>query len=79
MYILQRMKQMLLELDDDTAMRLDRVAPSRSRKRSEFVRAAIQRALWEIEEQETAAAYRRLPDDEGYFDPSVWESTGLTR
>jgi predicted transcriptional regulator len=73
------MKQILLELDDETAGRLDRVAPARSRKRSEFVRAAVQRALWEIEEQETAAAYQRTPDDEGAFDASAWEPAGRGR
>ena len=68
------MKQVLIELDDDTAARLDRVAPGRARRRSEFIRAAIRKALWEIEERETAAAYARQPDTTPVtFDAKVWE------
>jgi predicted transcriptional regulator len=74
-YILQYMKSFLIELDDDVAARLERVAPGRSRQRSEFVRLAIRRALWDIEERATAEAYRRLPDSaaEAHVDPAVWE------
>jgi predicted transcriptional regulator len=69
------MKQLLIEVDDDTVQRLDKIAPARSRQRSAFIRAAIQRALWEIEERRTREAYTRWPDsaEEAYFDPSVWE------
>jgi metal-responsive CopG/Arc/MetJ family transcriptional regulator len=56
------MKQMLIQIDDELAVRLEKVAPSRSRLRSEFVRAALRKALWEIEERATAEAYRRQPD-----------------
>jgi predicted transcriptional regulator len=35
------MKQLLNELDADTAARLQKDAPARSRRRSEFIRAAI--------------------------------------
>jgi predicted transcriptional regulator len=67
------MKSLLIELDDDTVERIERVAPGRSRQRSEFIRAAIRRALWEIEERETAEAYRRQPDAEPpYVDATVW-------
>ena len=72
------MKSLLIELDDDTVERIERVAPGRSRQRSEFIRAAIRRALWEIEERETAEAYRRQPDSEApYFDPAVWGASAL--
>jgi predicted transcriptional regulator len=69
------MKQILVQLDDEMAARLDRVAPGRSRKRSQFVRLALGRALWDLEEQATAEAYRRQPDrvEEAHFDPGVWE------
>ena len=69
------MKQMLIQIDDELAVRLEKVAPSRSRKRSEFVRAALRKALWEIEERATAEAYRRQPDSatDAYFEPRVWE------
>jgi hypothetical protein len=68
------MKQVLLELDDDTALQLERIAPARSRRRSEFIRAAIRSAIWAEQERATELAYRRTPDDEpAYFDPTVWE------
>ena len=69
------MKQLLIEIDDDTVERLDMVAPARSRQRSAFIRAAIQRALWEIEERRTREAYSRQPDSAGdvYLDPAAWE------
>jgi len=68
------MKQFLIEIDDEMAAHLDAVAPARSRRRSDFVRAAIRRALWELRERETEAAYKRMPDAEpAYFDPAVWE------
>ena len=70
------MKQILIELEDETLSRLERVAPARSRRRSEFIRSAVNRALWELEEQATANAYRRLPDTatDAYQDAEVWES-----
>jgi len=72
------MKSLLVEVDDELASRLERVAPARSRRRSEFVRAAILKALWEAEEQATAEAYARQPDSpDAEFDPTVWESRGF--
>ena len=73
-HILQYMKQLLIELDDEIAAQLEAVAPSRSRQRSEFIRAAIRRALWEREEQAIEEAYRRQPDStHAYLDADVWE------
>ena len=74
--MLQYMKQLLIELDDETAEKLEQVAPGRSRRRSQFIRSAIRRALWELEEQATAEAYRKQPDsaDDTYVDPRVWEN-----
>jgi predicted transcriptional regulator len=71
------MQQLLIELDDELAAKLEEVASGRSRKRSEFVRNAIRKALWELEEALTAVAYRRRPDaaEDAYFDPRVWERT----
>ncbi len=70
------MKQLLVEVDDEVAASLERIAPARSRRRSEFIRMAIRRALWEEEERATAEAYRRQPDSAGdaYLDPTVWEA-----
>jgi len=69
------MKQLLIELEDEVAEKLERVAPARSRRRSEFVRNAIRRALWELEERATAEAYERKPDSPAdvYLDPRAWE------
>ena len=50
-------KQILIELDAETAARLERAAPASSRRRSHFIRDAIRRALWELEEHETRSAY----------------------
>jgi predicted DNA-binding protein len=75
------MKQVLIEIDEEMATRLERVAPARSRRRSEFIRAAITRALVEVEEQRTAEAYRQQPDSSGdaHLDPRVWESRASYR
>jgi Arc/MetJ-type ribon-helix-helix transcriptional regulator len=69
------MKQILIEIDADTAARLDKVAPARSRRRSEFIRNAIRRALWDMEERATERAYAAQPDsaDDTYLDPAVWD------
>jgi len=68
-------KQVIVELDDATAAELDGIAPSRARKRSEFIRQALRKALDEAAEKKMAAAYRMHPDDTevGFFDPAVWE------
>ncbi|HEY3233363.1 MAG TPA: hypothetical protein VGJ84_01520 [Polyangiaceae bacterium] len=64
----------LIELDEATYRRLEKVAPAKSRKRSAFVRAAIQKSLWELEEERTRQAYLQTPDDDPpAFDPWVWE------
>jgi predicted transcriptional regulator len=70
------MKQLLIELDDDVAKRLEEVAPARSRKRSEFIRAAVNKALWDLEEKATQEAYQRVPDQAAdvYIDPRAWET-----
>jgi predicted transcriptional regulator len=71
------MKAMLIEVDDETAARLEQVAPGRSRRRSEFIRRAIRQALWEVEQAATAEAYRRQPDSAAaYLDPAAWEPAG---
>jgi len=75
------MKQVLIELDDETAERLERIAPARSRQRSGFIRAALARAISEVEEQRTRQAYLDHPDNgaDSYFDPRVWEPTARYR
>ena len=74
LYIMQHMKSFLIEVEDEVAAKLETVAPGRSRRRSEFIRQAIRRALWELEERATAEAYRRHPDGAAaYSEPDVWE------
>ncbi len=72
---MQSMTTMTIELEDEVVERLARVGPSRSRRQSKFVAMAIRRALWELEEKDTAAAYARQPDseDDAYVDPDAWE------
>jgi len=69
------MKQLLVEIDEDTFKKLEQIAPARSRRRSAFIRAAIQKAILEDLERATAEAYRRVPDSaaDAWFDPRVWE------
>lgn len=68
------MKQVLVQFDDQTAALLERVAPGRSRKRSEFIRHAVARALLEELERGTRAAYEMRPDEPATFDPDEWAS-----
>lgn len=74
-HIIDYMKAMLIELDDEVAAKLEKVAPGRTRRRSEFIRMAVRRALWDLEEQATAEAYRRVPEatPQPDPDPAVWE------
>src|SRR5213075_3182250 len=73
LYILVYM-HVLIDLDPETYRRLERVAPAKSRRRSAFVRAAIQKSLWELEEQATRRAYLEDPDLEpAPFDATTWE------
>lgn len=66
--------QVLIELDAETLRKLEKVAPGKSRKRSAFIRAAIQRSLWELEEQKTRQAYLDTPDTlPPVFNPEEWE------
>jgi predicted transcriptional regulator len=68
-------RQIIVEIDEGTAQELERIAPSRARKRSEFVRRALRQALDAEVERRMADAYRRQPDDveAEIVDPEVWE------
>jgi hypothetical protein len=71
--MVKHMKQILVDLDPSTAAELEEVAPARSRKRSEFIRTAIRRALDAVAQQKIDEGYRRIPDDRpDYFDPTAW-------
>ncbi|PYQ04543.1 MAG: hypothetical protein DMF82_10380 [Acidobacteria bacterium] len=68
-------RQIIVELDEGTAQALERIAPSRARKRSEFVRRALRKALDTEAERLMADAYRRQPDgvEAELVDPEAWE------
>lgn len=68
-------RQIIVEVDEGTAQELERIAPSRARKRSEFVRRALRQALDAEAERRMADAYRRQPDDAEpeRVDPEAWE------
>jgi hypothetical protein len=69
------MKQILIGLDDETARRLEEVAPGKARMRSRFIRDAIRRSLDAVAEARMAEAYRADPDDEpAHLDPVEWET-----
>ena len=69
------MKQLLIEIDEEMFAKLEQIAPARSRRRSAFIRTAIQKAIGDVQERATAEAYRCIPDsaDDAWFDPRVWE------
>lgn len=69
-------RQIIVEVDEGTAQELERIAPSRARKRSEFVRRALRQALDAEVERRMADAYRRQPDnaEPEVIDPEAWES-----
>jgi predicted transcriptional regulator len=75
------MQQVIIELDDATLRRLNKVAPPRERKRSEFIREAIRRALNDQLEREMEAAYRKQPQDQAEVDvdPDTWEKPAPAR
>lgn len=68
-------RQIIVEVDEGMAQELERIAPSRARKRSEFVRRALRQALDAEVERRMAAAYRQQPDDAEpeLVDPKAWE------
>lgn len=75
------MKQLLVEIDEQTFERLEKISPGRSRRRSAFVRAALLRAIEEHLERATEEAYRRIPDtsDDAWFDAATWEPRRPTK
>ena len=68
-------RQIIVEVDEGIAQELERIAPSRARKRSEFVRRALRQALDAEVERRMADAYRRQPDnaEPEVIDPGAWE------
>jgi metal-responsive CopG/Arc/MetJ family transcriptional regulator len=66
------MKALLVRLDDQTLVGLNRVAPGK-RRRSEFVRQAIREAIRQAEYRAMRRAYRKLPDS--MLDTDHWSTS----
>jgi len=66
------MKSLLVQLDDPTYHARNRIAPAAKRRRAEFIRAAIQKAIREAEEERTRLGYLGRPDSEAEADD--WSS-----
>lgn len=66
------MKPLLIQLDEQTLTALNRVAAPGKRKRSEFVRQAIRRAIREEEYKAIREAYRKQPDS--ILDADDWST-----
>ena len=62
------MKSLLIQLDEATYRALNRVAPARKRRRSQFIREAIRRAIRQTEYAAIRAAYEAQPDSEAEAD-----------
>jgi len=64
-----------IEVDDELLEKLEKLGPGLSQRKSDFISMAIRKALWELEEKETAAAYASQPDsqDDASVDPEAWE------
>lgn len=62
------MKSILIQLDEPTYRALDRVSPAAKRKRAEFIREAIRKAVLEAEYARTRKAYEAQPDSESEAD-----------
>ena len=52
------MRSLLIQLDDQTLVALNRVAPPKKRERSEFIRQAIRQSEYRAMRE----AYRKEPD-----------------
>lgn len=73
--IVNAVRTVEIEVDDEVLAKLEKLGPVQSRRRSEFISMALRRALWELEERETARAYAGQPDspDDAYVDAEAWE------
>ena len=56
------MPSVLIHLDEATSKALDRIAPPRQRKRSQFIRQAVKAAIHDYEYARMKEAYQRQPD-----------------
>ena len=70
------MKNVLIQLDDETMAQLEEVAPARNRARTEFIRRAIKAALHRSEFDRMRESYLKVPqefaDGGDWDDPLAW-------
>ena len=71
------MKPLLIQLDEQTLIALNRVAAPGRRKRSEFVRQAIRKAVRQAEYRAMRDAYRKQPDSA--LDADDWSTRNSRR
>ncbi|MGC9969761.1 MAG: hypothetical protein ABSE56_04140 [Bryobacteraceae bacterium] len=62
------MKSVLVQLDQETYRALSQLAPPASRRRAQFIREAIRRAVREAEYRKMRDAYAAQPDSESEAD-----------
>ena len=62
------MQSVLVQLDEQTCRALSRLAPPASRRRAQFIRDAIRRAVREAEYRQIREAYAARPDSESEAD-----------
>ena len=67
------MKSLMLQLDEQTLAALNRIAAPDQRKRSEFIRQAIRRAIRHAEFNAMREAYGKQPDTA--LDADDWSTT----
>jgi len=58
------MKSLLIQLPDSTYRALNKVAPPAKRRRSKFVREAIEKAILDLEYEQIRKAYEAQPDSQ---------------
>ena len=66
------MHSILLQIDEEMARQLEAVAPAKTRSRARFIRLAIQKALMDLTEVSTRAAYERHPQQSSSNDAASW-------
>lgn len=58
------MKPILITLDEPTYRALEQVAPAAKRKRAQFIRVAIRKAILDLEYERIRLSYLAHPDSE---------------
>ena len=68
------MKSLLVQVDESTYRALAEIAPPSSRKRAQFIRDAIRKAIREAQYARIRRAYEQRPDAESEADD--WSEPG---